>query len=142
MDRLDGGASVRLHGKLVESRGGGQAKEFLVDKTEVLGGSDPEVSPARHDPSRGEGRRGEADWRQGVPDPEEIVAPTRASRDGPSAIPHVPNGGGHAFEGCDDARLARLVRGGSGEMRWLPADTETEERVCAYSYPGTDELGL
>lgn len=41
--RLDAGASVRLHGRLVESRGGGQSKEFLVERTEVLGRCDPEV---------------------------------------------------------------------------------------------------
>jgi hypothetical protein len=40
---LDAGASVRLRGKLVESRGAGQAKELVVDTAEVIGECDPEV---------------------------------------------------------------------------------------------------
>lgn len=45
VDRLDAGASVQLRGKLVPSRGAGQAREFLVQDTEIIGSCDPEVSP-------------------------------------------------------------------------------------------------
>ena len=45
--RLDAGASVRLLGRLVPSRGAGQSSELLVDKTEILGSCDPEVSSPR-----------------------------------------------------------------------------------------------
>jgi aspartyl/asparaginyl-tRNA synthetase len=46
-DRLDAGASVRLKGQMVTSKGSGQARELLVESTEVIGGCDPEVSLRR-----------------------------------------------------------------------------------------------
>lgn len=42
---LSTGASVRLHGKLVESPAKGQRVELHVDKLELLGRSDPETYP-------------------------------------------------------------------------------------------------
>ena len=42
-DRLDAGASVRLKGRIVSSKGAGQARELLVKSTEVIGTCDPEV---------------------------------------------------------------------------------------------------
>lgn len=46
--RLDAGASVCLQGRLVQSKGAGQARELLVESTKVLGRCDPEVSQGFH----------------------------------------------------------------------------------------------
>ena len=43
--RLDAGASVRLKGRIVSSKGSGQSKELLVESTEIIGTCDPEVCP-------------------------------------------------------------------------------------------------
>lgn len=42
--RLTNGASVKLVGQLVSSRGPGQEKEFLVDRAEITGECDPQVN--------------------------------------------------------------------------------------------------
>ena len=51
LKRITTGAALRLEGKLVESQGGGQKVELLVEKLEVLGDSDPEkypIQPKKH----------------------------------------------------------------------------------------------
>jgi len=42
---LDAGASVRLKGRIVSSKGAGQSKELLVESTEIIGTCGPEVCP-------------------------------------------------------------------------------------------------
>lgn len=42
---LTNGASIRVFGSLVDSRGGGQTKELQVDSIDVLGECDPEMYP-------------------------------------------------------------------------------------------------
>ena len=51
LKRITSGAALQLEGKLVESQGGGQKVELLVEKLEVLGDSDPEkypIQPKKH----------------------------------------------------------------------------------------------
>ena len=51
LKRITTGAALHLEGKLVESQGGGQKVELLVEKLEILGDSDPEkypIQPKKH----------------------------------------------------------------------------------------------
>ena len=51
LKRITTGAALRLEGKLLESQGGGQKVELLVEKLEILGDSDPEkypIQPKKH----------------------------------------------------------------------------------------------
>jgi aspartyl/asparaginyl-tRNA synthetase len=71
-DSLDAGANVRLNGRIVTSKGSGQARELLVESTEVIGGCDPEVSLTRS-------KQRKRCLMKGISNPKEIPSPTCSS---------------------------------------------------------------
>ena len=101
---MDAGASVRLNGRIVSSKGAGQSKELLVESTEIIGACDPEVCPLSHSRFCWLGRGD--DLMVVISYPEEIPTSTCIEGYGSFEVPDYTDCGCDESTGWDDEGMA------------------------------------